>query len=145
MFEKNCLIACYKIQLINFYSSRYFRGIEVDLFNVKSEIWRQSQSTMNSFTKFIWNVGWYDNVKWCLNWIHYRSNIYLFQVNNRNTSKKCKICSKLTLKTPERRHLFLLFPLLTSNRSMLDGVITFTIVLGWFLWWHYVMIVMHFR
>ena len=30
-------------------------------------------------------------------------NIYLFKVNNRNTRKKCKIRSKLTIKTPERR------------------------------------------
>ena len=31
------------------------------------------------------------------------ANIYLFKVNNRNTRKICKICSKLTIKTPERR------------------------------------------
>ena len=31
------------------------------------------------------------------------ANIYLFKVNNRNTRKTCEICSKLTLKTPERR------------------------------------------
>ena len=30
-------------------------------------------------------------------------NIYLFKVNNRNTSKRCEICSKLTIKTLERR------------------------------------------
>ena len=27
------------------------------------------------------------------------ANIYLFKVNNRNTRKMCKICSKLTIKT----------------------------------------------
>ena len=27
-------------------------------------------------------------------------NIYLFKVNNRNTSKTCEICSKLTIKAP---------------------------------------------
>ena len=27
----------------------------------------------------------------------------MFKVNNRNTRKKCEICSKLTIKTPERR------------------------------------------
>ena len=32
------------------------------------------------------------------------ANIYLFNVNNRNTRKRCEICSKLTTKTPERRH-----------------------------------------
>ena len=32
------------------------------------------------------------------------ANIYLFKVNNRNTRKRCKICSKLAIKTPERCH-----------------------------------------
>ena len=31
------------------------------------------------------------------------ANIYLFKVNNRNTRKRFEICSKLTIKTPERR------------------------------------------
>ena len=29
--------------------------------------------------------------------------IYIFKVNNRNTRTRCQICSKLTIKTPERR------------------------------------------
>ena len=33
----------------------------------------------------------------------YPANIHLFKVNNRNTRKRCEICSKLTIKTPERR------------------------------------------
>ena len=28
-------------------------------------------------------------------------NIYLFKVNNRNTRKRCEICSKLTIKTSD--------------------------------------------
>ena len=32
------------------------------------------------------------------------ANTYLFKVNNRNTWKRCKICSKLTKKTPEQHH-----------------------------------------
>ena len=32
----------------------------------------------------------------------YPANMYL--LSNRNTRKGCKICSKLTIKTPERRH-----------------------------------------
>ena len=31
-------------------------------------------------------------------------NIYLFKVNNRNTTKRCSIGLKLTIKTPEQRH-----------------------------------------
>ena len=32
---------------------------------------------------------------------HNPVNIYLFKVNNRNTTKRCEICWKLTMKTPE--------------------------------------------
>ena len=28
----------------------------------------------------------------------------MFKANNRNTRTKCEICSKLTIKIPERRH-----------------------------------------
>ena len=31
------------------------------------------------------------------------AGIYLFKVNNGNTREVCKICSKLTIKTPKRR------------------------------------------
>ena len=34
----------------------------------------------------------------------YPDNIYLFKVSNRNTRKRCEICSKLTLKTPKWSH-----------------------------------------
>ena len=33
----------------------------------------------------------------------YPVGIHLFKVNNRNTRTRCEICSKLTIKTPERR------------------------------------------
>ena len=32
------------------------------------------------------------------------ASIYLLKVNNRNIRTRCEICSKLTLKTPERRY-----------------------------------------
>ena len=61
---------------------------------------------------------------------NYLARIYLFKVNNRNTRKKCEICSKLTIKILERRrhccvfivnfehilHLFLVFSLLNLNK-----------------------------
>ena len=31
------------------------------------------------------------------------AGIYLLEVKNRNTRTRCEICSKLTIKTPERR------------------------------------------
>ena len=62
----------------------------------------------------------------------YPGNIFLFKVNNRNTKKRCEICSKLTIKAPERRqrrrsgvsnvkfkhilHLFLVLLLLPLNK-----------------------------
>ena len=33
------------------------------------------------------------------------AKIYLFKVSRRNSRKRCDICSKLTINTPERRHL----------------------------------------
>ena len=61
----------------------------------------------------------------------------MFKVNNRNTSLRCEICSKLTIKIPERRqwrrsgifivnfehipHLVLVFPLLTLSKWMPAG------------------------
>ena len=35
--------------------------------------------------------------------VKFSDNIYLFKVNDRNTRKRCDICSKLTIKVPERR------------------------------------------
>ena len=62
----------------------------------------------------------------------YPAGNYMFKVNNRNTRAKFEICSKLTIKIPERRywrrfgifivnfeyisHLVLVFLLLTLSR-----------------------------
>ena len=67
----------------------------------------------------------------------YPAGNYIFKVNNRNTKTKCEICSKLTIKIPERRHwrrsgifivnfehisyLVLVFLLLTLSRLMPAG------------------------
>ena len=68
-----------------------------------------------------------------LNWFRLSpASIYLLKVNNRNTRAGCEICSKLTIKTPERHqsrcsgvfivnvehisHLALVFLLFTLNR-----------------------------
>ena len=67
----------------------------------------------------------------------YPASIYLFKVNNRNAGTTCGTCSKLTMKTPERRHfcrscvfivnfehishLVLVFLLITLSREMLVG------------------------
>ena len=37
------------------------------------------------------------------NFIQNPAGNYMFKVNNKNTRKRCEICSKLTIKTPEQR------------------------------------------
>ena len=37
---------------------------------------------------------------------NYPTNIYLFKLNNRNSRKRCKICSNLTIKTPDQHHFW---------------------------------------
>ena len=36
----------------------------------------------------------------------YQTGNHIFKVNNRNTRTKCEICSKLTIKIPERRRIY---------------------------------------
>ena len=68
---------------------------------------------------------------------HYPAGNYMFRVNSRNIRTRCKICSKLTIKIPERchwhrsgifivnfehiSHLVIVFLLLTLSRLMLAG------------------------
>ena len=67
----------------------------------------------------------------------YPAGNYMFKVNNRNTRTRCDICSKLTIKIPERchwgrsgifivnfehiSHLFVVFLLLTLSMEMPAG------------------------
>ena len=69
------------------------------------------------------------------------ANIHLFKVSSRKTRKRHEICSKLTIKTPERRqlgrssvfivnfkhisHLFLVFRLLTFEQVNVSWVVSF--------------------
>ena len=36
--------------------------------------------------------------------MHFPAGNYMFKVNNRNSKTGCEICSRLTIKTPERHH-----------------------------------------
>ena len=49
--------------------------------------------------------------------INYSANSCFLKVNNRNTRKRCEICSKLTIKTPERRHDVVNIKLIQVNIS----------------------------
>ena len=55
------------------------------------------------------------------------TGIYLFKVNNRSARARCEICSKLTIKTPERRR--------TLSRKMSAGQISLTHFLAYFTDW----------
>ena len=64
--------------------------------------------------------------------LHIQAGSYMFKITNRNTRKRCQICSRLTIKTSDRRqwrrsgvfvvnfehisHLVLEFLLLTLSR-----------------------------
>ena len=84
-------------------------------------------NTLKQFVGFCQRIVWVCLIilwGWCL-----------FKVNSRSTRKRCKICSKLIIKAPERRrrsgvfivnfehisHLFLVFLFLALNWSMLAG------------------------
>ena len=51
----------------------------------------------------------------------YQAGIYLFKVNNRNAKTWCEICSKLTIKTPERRQLACLLLVLIADMRLADS------------------------
>ena len=104
--ERNLLKKRNLSQLLNYFELWWFQREWklINSRNMRSKIWR-----------------WTPN--------NYPVNIYLFKVNNINSRKGCEVCSKLAIKTPERRqwrrsgififeqisHL-LLFLLLTLSR-----------------------------
>ena len=76
--------------------------------------------------------------RWHAFYTYFPVGNYMFKVNYKNTRIRCEICSKLTIKTPERRywcrfgvfivnieyisHLVLLFLLLTLSRYVIPNV-----------------------
>ena len=64
--------------------------------DIRREIWRQSLITIHQTKAFI------------------PAGNYMFKVSNRKTITRCEICSKLTMKTPERRHGVVLVSLLLT-------------------------------
>ena len=69
--------------------------------------------------------------------IIYLAGIYLLKVNNRNTKTNCEICSKLTIKTLERRYwrrsgVFIVNIEHISHLVLVASVVTFEhVILGW--------------
>ena len=48
----------------------------------------------------------------------YPAGNYMFKVNNRNSRTRCELCSKLTIKIPERRHDVVLVSLLITLKHI---------------------------
>ena len=105
-FEKCCAISIYSIE------------IWVGFINLRTEarnnlaIFLRDAQHLKDIYILLWPwscSAWYP-LKGA---ITFPIGIYLLKVNNRNTRTRCKICSKLPIKIPERRHW--LTPLLTLN------------------------------
>ena len=56
---------------------------------------RSEKTTHQNSSKFMFTLPVFTN---------FPADFYLFKANNKCTRKRCEICSKLTIKTPERRH-----------------------------------------
>ena len=85
----------------------------------------------------LWGCPFFVSSRWQL----FSTSIYLFKGNNENT-RTCEIISKLTINEPERRHwcrsgvftfnfelisdIVLLFPLLTLNKDIPEGLVDMT-------------------
>ena len=54
------------------------------------------------------------------------ADIYMFKVNNRNTRTRCEIRSKLTIKTPERRHGGMFMRQLLLTRHIIGFILSHT-------------------
>ena len=69
------------------------------------------------FDQYIFAYGWGKGIQ-CQCHIYvflpYSAGNYMFKANNRNTKTRCEMCSKLTLKTPERTNGVVLVALLLS-------------------------------
>ena len=64
--------------------------------------------------------------------VAYNGNIfpdcnYLFIVNSRNTRPRCKICLKLTIKTPEQRHWLLFNVFILSDIALVSLLLIFKV------------------
>ena len=59
--------------------------------------------------------------------------IYLLKVNNRNIRARCEICSKLTIKTPERRH-WCRFDFFIVNFEHISHLVLVFLLLNFNMW-----------
>ena len=120
---KTSSVFCRANQWIGFYM-KGFRHEKVYLMNVSicwislQNLWHFHKSYVNDFFKQFHNqqhcciivtiLYWHDNTeKWLQHFVATCDATnptcnYMFKVNSRNNRAMCEICSKLTMKTPER-------------------------------------------
>ena len=58
----------------------------------------------------------------------YLAEVYLLKVNKRNTRTRCEVCSKLTIKTPERRYWHCSGVLIVNFEHILHFVLIFLLL-----------------
>ena len=117
------------LQKVNFNEIYFCRKLRTVNFTAVVHIWKKC--ILNNPVRIKPGVFWWI----CKISDHNPADIYSFKVNNRNTRKRCEICSKLIIKTSEWRHwchwrpsgvfivnfehishLFLVFQLLALNK-----------------------------
>ena len=118
-FDKNTVWKLFQIRIFNnlFHASDWFFSIPPENINFMPMVsffttpWKHKENlrfyVFKGYRKrtVTWNGLWSNP-----------TNIYLSIVDyNRNTRKRCEICSQLSMKTPEGRHGVLVFLLKTLN------------------------------
>ena len=96
----------WKVSKYGVFSGPYFPvlGLNTEIYGVNLRIYRKIRTRKYSVSGHFSRSGgiWYYILGWSWIILHSTGN-YLFKVNNRKTRTRCEICSKLTIKTPERR------------------------------------------
>ena len=82
--------------------SRFDCSYFINRFNWLSGINKSAWMILHQKTMFSKALYYEDLSNNSLHLILNPASVYLFKVNNRSTRKRCEICSKLTIKTPER-------------------------------------------
>ena len=128
--NRNTILLKFKVKMLtqrpkfNFFSNVTYQRLKSSFFCSKSQ---KKDNTLNKETL----------IKYYIISVIYPVDVYLFKGNIKNIRKRCEICSKLTVKAPERRnwspsgvfivnlqhisHVLLVFLLLNLNNKMLAG------------------------
>ena len=92
------------IELKNVARSQQYQLLAVHPFSQKSSITDIWQAAKYTSEYNIISLAWLFFLLNLQNSQCHQANLCLLIVNNRSTRKRCKICSKLAIKTPKRRH-----------------------------------------